>query len=190
MNRYAVLRASPEHCRRPARWALASLALCLLSGCGYQQSGAPVDASSGYQWKSLYREDIRSVAVPIFANRTYRRNLEFRLTKSIIDQLEADSPYKVMPRERADTLLEGEIISVDVKTISNSRAAIPQEQLLTIIVNFTWKDLRSGKILVQRRGYEQSAEYYPTLGEGQFYGAEKNVDRLALGIVQELQAEW
>ena len=32
--------------------------------------------------------------------------------------------------------------------------------------------------------------YYPTLGEGAFVGKQSGVERLAVGIVQELQAEW
>jgi hypothetical protein len=178
--------------KRSSRWthALVATALIGLGGCGYTQSGEPAADSSGYQWRSLYREDVSTVAVSIFGNRTYRRNFEFKLTKAIIDHLEADSPYKVVPRERADTILEGEVIAVDVKSISNSQAAIPQEQLLTIIVNFTWKDLRTGQILVERRGFEQSAPYYPTLGEGQFVAGQQNVERLALGIIQEMQADW
>ena len=87
--------------------------------------------------------------------------------------------------------MEGEILAVRVNTLSEDRlAAIPQEQLLDITVNFTWKDLRTGKILVSRRGWEQTATYYPTLGEGRFVGNESQVEKLAVAIVQELQADW
>ena len=48
--------------------------------------------------------------------------------------------------------LEGEITEVRVNTLSeDSRSAVPQEQLLAITVNFTWKDLRTGEILSQPR---------------------------------------
>ena len=57
-------------------------------------------------------------------------------------------------------------------------------------INFTWKDQRTGKILVDRRRFEQTTTYYPTLGEGQFVGSQENVERLALAIVQELEADW
>lgn len=175
--------------------------LAALAGCGYDQSGAsPHSTVGGYQWRSLYREDIRTVAVPIFTNRTFRRNLEFRLTDALIKQIEAHSPYKVVPREQADTVLEGEIVSVNLYTVSNDpRSALPQEQLYTIVVDFTWKDQRNGHILVERRGFiqrgvhfgfEQSASYYPTLGEGQFVGSQQDVEGLAVGISQELQADW
>jgi lipopolysaccharide assembly LptE-like protein len=171
---------------------------CLLAlgsgGCGvgtYQQSGSLQNAPAGYQWSSLYRGDVKSVAVPIFANKTFYRGFEFNLTKAVVNQLEGQSPYKVMPKERADTILEGEIERVHVRTISNSPFnSLPQEQLLEVTVNFTWKDLRSGRILARRHDFRQTAPYYPTLGEGQYTGEQQNLERLALAIVQELQAEW
>ena len=163
--------------------------LTLLTGCGYSSVGS--EPVGGYQWRSLYREDVKTVAVPIFASRDFHRGVEFSLTKALVTQLEAHSPYKVVPRERADTILEGEVISVKLDTLSSdSRTAIPQEQIYAVTVNFTWKDLRTGRILVERRNFQQTTPYYPTLGEGQFVGSQQAVERLALGIVQELQADW
>jgi outer membrane lipopolysaccharide assembly protein LptE/RlpB len=164
----------------------------ILSGCGYDHTGnfdAP--AKSGYQWHSLYRDDVQTVAVPIFTTRDFRRGVEFKLSKSVINQLEAHSPYKVVPRERADTILEGEISRVQVDNLSQSFAAgVPQEQQMVLTVNFIWKDLRSGKILMQRKNFQQTASFYPTLGEGEFVGTQQAVEKLALGIVQEMQADW
>ncbi len=96
-----------------------------------------------------------------------------------------------MPRDRADTVLEGEITDIFVRTFSlDPHVAVPQEQFYLVRVNFTWKDLRTGKILAERRRFEQTATFYPTLGEGQFVGSQQNVERLALAIVQEMQADW
>ena len=187
---------SPRRGGRPVRSVLFAVLfgvaiLPALPGCGYQQSGSGANAPAGYQWKSLYRGDVRTVAVPIFTNRTFYRGVEFNLTKAVAGQLEAQSPYRVAPREAADTVLEGEITRVRVRTLSeNPAAVVPQEQLLTVRVNFIWRDLRTGKILVERKDFEQAAPYYPTLGEGQFVGQQQNVERLGLAIVQELQATW
>ena len=162
--------------------------LLLLAGCGYHNNSG---SSDGYHWSSTYRRDVRTVAVPIFTSVSYQRGVEFALSKALVNQIEAHTPYKVVPRERADTILEGEIIQVGVNTLSEDRnAAIPQEQLLDITVNFTWKDLRTGRILVARRGWEQTASYYPTLGEGRAVGTQQAAERLALSIVQELQSDW
>jgi len=187
------LDAASARAGRPSH--VLTLLLLIFSGCGYQHGGneAPTTATSapGYHWSSIYRQDVRTVAVPIFSSRDYQRGVEFNLTKALINQIEAKTPYKVVSREHADTILEGEIVSVNVNTLSEDRfSAIPQEQLLDITVNFTWKDLRTGRILVSRRGWEQAASYYPTLGEGRATGTQSAAERLALAIVQELQADW
>jgi hypothetical protein len=184
--------------------ASASVALlaALLAGCGYSQAdygfgagGSAAAAQDGQDAKakrSLYPADVRTVAVPIFTNRTFERNVEFNLSKAVVNYIESNTPYKVVPKERADTILEGEITQIEIDTVSNSSTAggIPQEQLMTIRVNFTWKDLRNGRILTERRHFDQSGTYYPTLGEGRFVGEQQNVERLAVAIVQELQSDW
>jgi hypothetical protein len=166
----------------------------VLVGCGYTQGTGPsaaMPASSGYQWKSLYRPDVRTVAVPTFGNRSFRRGVEFGLTKALVNQLEATTPYKVVPREYADSILEGEILDIHLRTLApDVRTGLPQEQLYIVRINFTWKDQRTGKILVERRRFEQTSTYYPTLGEGQFVGSQESVERLALAIVQEMEADW
>jgi hypothetical protein len=172
---------------------LLPLTFCLLQGCGYQQSGSYSEASakSGYRWSSLYREDVRTVAVPIFTNKDFRRGVEFRLSKAVVSQLEAHSPYRVAPRESADTILEGEIVKMDITDLSRDvRANVPQESLYVITINFRWKDLRSGRILLERKNFTQTAPFYATLGEGEFVGAQESVEKLALAIVQEMQADW
>ena len=167
-------------------------AVLILCGCGYQRSGNyDKPPQGGYQWHSLYREDLQTVAVPIFGSRDFRRGVEFALSKAVVNQLEARSPYKVVSRERADTVLEGEVVRVEVDTLSRAyREAIPQEQMMTLTVNFIWKDLRTGRILLERKNFQQTAAFYPTLGEGEFVGTQQAVERLALGIVQEMQADW
>jgi len=166
------------------------LLLLTTGGCGYHLSGN-AEAEPGYHWPTLYRSDVHTVAVPIFGNRTFQQGMEFSLTKVVINQLEAQSPYKVVPKVRADTILEGEITGARLSTVSNSRSTgVPQEQIYSIIVRFTWRDLRTGKILAQRHDFEQTAPFYPTLGEDPSIGEQQNIERLGLAIVQELQADW
>src|SRR3954462_12433308 len=99
------------------------------SGCNYNNGYSSVGDESKnqwYQWRSLYREDIRTVAVPIFKNKDYRRGVEFSLSKAVVNQIEMRTPYKVVAREKADTILEGEIVDIRLHTLSEStRSAIP-----------------------------------------------------------------
>jgi hypothetical protein len=158
-------------------------ALLSVGGCGYQMMG--VDHAS------LYRQDIQTVAVPIFLNRTYRRGLETELTRSIIQQLEEHSPYKVVPKDRADTILEGEIVTAPIDLLNpDSNTGLPQEQQYTVVINFTWKNLRTGDILVQRKNFDQRESFFPTLGESSSVGSTNTIQQLALAVVNEMQADW
>ena len=190
--------------------AFPPLLLLALAGCGYQQSNLSADTfadselpasttrpsdaglppAGGYKWGTLYRGDVRTVAVPIFTNRTFYRGVEFGLSKAVVNQIEAQSPYKVVPRERADSVVEGEIVRVRTRMISEATTALPQEQLYLLTVDFTWKDLRTGREYVRRKNFEQTAPWYPLLGEGRFVAEQQSIERLGLAIVQELQAEW
>jgi outer membrane lipopolysaccharide assembly protein LptE/RlpB len=171
--------------------ALTLAAALSLTGCAGWSHNGTGSAESSYQWTSLYRQDVHTVAVPIFTNVSYSRGDEFALTKAVVTQLEQRTPYKVVDQSHADTILEGQITKVNKQTISSDRnSALPQEQLYIMTVNFIWKDLRSGKILCERRGFEWQAPFYPTLGEGQETGQLNTAEQLALQIVQELQADW
>ncbi|MDB5356438.1 MAG: hypothetical protein JWN24_2891 [Phycisphaerales bacterium] len=175
---------------RELSWIVAAFLALAASGCGYHMSGFGENDASFHN-KTLYRDDVRTVAVPIFTNRTLYPGVEMPLTKAVINQLEAQSPYKVVPQERADTILEGEITGVRISTTSNNRvSAVPQEQIYSLIVKFTWRDLRNGQIYTQQTGFEQTAPYYPTLAEDRWVGEQQNIERMALAIVQDLQADW
>ena len=161
------------------------------AGCGYNQSGGSNKLEGGYRWNSLYREDIQTVAVPIFTTKDFRRGVEFRLTEAVIKDLELHAPYKVVPKDRADSILEGEIIAVSIGTISKDfQTNLPREQQLVVQVDFVWKDIRTGRILAQRRNLQGQTTFYPSLGEGEFVGTQRAIERLALNIVQEMQADW
>jgi hypothetical protein len=166
-------------------WMLA--AICL-AGCGYESSDTTV---AGYHWKSIYRTDVRTVCVPIFQTKTFRRGVEFEVSDALVHEIEAFTPYKVVARDHADTILEGEVVSVRTSPLSLSEiTGTPQEELTSVVVNFTWKDLRSGKILVERKDFSQSTVYYPTLAEGEFVGTQSAAEKLAAGIVHEMEAAW
>src|ERR1700735_4624022 len=103
----------------------------ILSSCGYTSS------------RSQYNQSIRTVAVPIFTNKTFRREWEFRLTEAIDKNIESRTPYKVVDRKDADSLLTGEIETIQENVLTyRFQTDLPRETELTVAVNFTWKDLR------------------------------------------------
>ena len=72
--------------------------------------------------------------------------------------------------------------------------------MATLIVSFRWKDLRSGKILVDRPRFVHTIEYIPPVGEQYFSvrrgatkplaGSARTMNRMAERIVEEMEDDW
>jgi hypothetical protein len=146
--------------------------------------------SCGYSTRPLYNAGYRTVAVPIFSNKSFRREWEFRLTEAITKNIEARTPYKVASRDKADTVLTGEIVE-DTANVLTKRLGtnLPRETQFTVLVNFTWKD-RSGRVLVERKDFNRAATEIPQLGERAADAEQMAIERLAAAIVDQMQTEW
>lgn len=152
-----------------------------------------VNAGCSYTQKELFPAEVRSVAVPIFSNRSFYRGAEFDLTEALIKELELRTPYKVVKGQGADTLLEGTIMRVDQRTLSWTRdEGLPQEMEVRIEVDFVWKNARDGKVFKERRGFAAVARYIPTfpVNERLSAGQHAAVQKLATDIVSAMRADW
>ncbi|MFI4860804.1 MAG: LptE family protein [Phycisphaerales bacterium JB063] len=153
-------------------------AVSLLTGCGYSA-------------KELYPTQYHTVAVPNFENRTFYQGVEFELREAIIKEIEQRTPYKVVRTEgAADTLLEGVVVTIDSDSVSRTdQGGVPQEIELTVTVDFTWRDLRTGQILRGYEGFAAAGQYVPLRGVGEFYQTAQHraVQRLAEDIVSTMR---
>jgi len=106
----------------------------------------------GYTTKPQYPTNIHTVYVPIFKNLTLWRGIEFDLTRAVIREIEAKTPYKVVSNpDCADTELKGTIVSLNKNVINRNQLNEIREAETTLAVEITWKDLRSGEILSRPR---------------------------------------
>lgn len=148
-------------------------------------------AGCGYSAKPLYRTSVKTISVPIFRNKSYSRDWEFRLTEAICKNIEYRTPFKVTQGQRADTELTGEIITVDQDVLTRRfNLNLPRESQITVAVNFQWKDLRTGRILIKRGNFSRSATDIPQLGERAQDATQLAIERLAEAIVEQLQTEF
>lgn len=150
----------------------------LASGCGYRAGGP-------------YRSDIETVYVEIFGSREFRRDLEFMLTEAVKKRIAADTPYRVAPREKADTILSGEVLEVRQAAFApDFRSRQPRDKQLTLAVRLRWKDARSGRVLVEQPVELQAADYLPPAGETEEFAQERAVHAMARKIVEKLYEDW
>ena len=124
--------------RDRGRGALAALALAAsaVDGCGYTAvSTPPVGA-------------VRTVAVPLFDNRTFEPLLEARLTERVKSRLVSTGPWRLVNRPGvADLVIVGTVTGFGVTPVSFDETHSALEQRVTITVEVT----------AERRGREAGA---------------------------------
>jgi Lipopolysaccharide-assembly len=136
--------------RRPLRYPLLLLtaSALLLPSCNWDGNFTIL----GYTTKPQYPDHIRTIYVPIFKNPTLWRGLEFDLTRAVIREIEAKTPYKVVSSPScADSQLSGTIISLNKNVINRNQLNEIREAETTLAVEIVWKDLRTGEILSRPR---------------------------------------
>ena len=145
----------------------------------------------GYSTQRPFRTDIQTVHVEMFHSKEFRRELEFRLTESIVKRIEMDTPYRIVPRRRADALLTGEVLKVENRTFGKEfDTDLPREIGSTLAVRFRFQDLRSGEILVDRPRFLYQSSYIPPVGETFTQGMTRAMDGMAEQIVETLETDW
>jgi len=146
---------------------------------------------SGYTTGRPFPQHVRSVYVEMFDSKEFRRGIEFRLTEAVRKQLEMDTPYMNSARERADTILSGEVIEFRQAAFAGDfRTDLPREIGGVLIVSYRWKDQRTGKILSENPRLLYQVDRVPTVGETEFYALDLAVDGMARQIVNSMETAW
>jgi hypothetical protein len=150
--------------------ALGMLLAIGLTGCGYRAGGP-------------FRSDMHTVYVDMAGSKEFRRDLEFMLTEAVKKRIAIETPYKVAPREKADTILTMEVLEERQASIApDPKSRQPREQTLTLAVRVQWKDLRNGQSLVKPTQL-RAKDYLPQAGEKERLAQEQVADLVAHDII-------
>ena len=163
---------------RASASALILCTLIVVTGCGYTT-------------ERPFPANVRSVYVEMFQTRDFRRELEFRLTEAVVKRIEMDTDYRIAKRQRADTVLSGELLEVQQNTLGDDfRTALPRETSATYIIRFRWQDQRNGRILAERERLAYTTTYIRPVGESFFDGSVRGLDGAAQRIVEAMESPW
>lgn len=146
-----------------------------------------------YTAKQIFPKQYHSIAVPIFKNTTFYRGVEDDLAEALTKQLETRTPYAIASTHSAQTALSGTITSITQRRISRSgTGGLSQEIEIKITVNFIWKDLQTGKVILERKGFTAVGHYVPAHPVAEPFEVAQNqaVSRLANNIVNQMAGDW
>jgi hypothetical protein len=164
----------------------AVLATTMLGACAS-------DPGQGYAFSRPYRQDVQSISVPIFQNVTFLRGAEVRLTEGLIKELRRQTDWKVGDAAGAQTTLTGTITASELRASSLGRdTGLVEDQAVILTVDFEWKDVRTGKVLLSRRQFRASESFVPARGAGERIELAQNatIEALARDIVAEMRSSW
>jgi hypothetical protein len=124
---------------------LATAALAaLLPACSWQGGGH--FTILGYSTRPNYPDDVRTVRVPIFQNKTYRQGVEFELTQAVVEAIERYTPFKVVNCDGpADTELKGTIVMFTRQTTLGNQVNEARQAEVVLLLEVVWMDLRTGE---------------------------------------------
>lgn len=156
----------------------------------------------------LFRQEITSVHIPVFESDSYRRHLGEWLTEAVVKEVSLRTPYKVVGREEADSVLLGRLTG-DVKAI---RGYSPTDEGRivdsTLRIEVRWTD-RGGKPIGEpcsapvppglaaaaAAGSDPSRAsettlFLPEFGQSSATAQQQVVQKLAKQIVGMMEAPW
>lgn len=164
-------------------YAVMCLAFSALSGCGIFK---------GYSNKSLFPGNVKSVCLEMFDNQTFRRGIEYELSDALSKRIETETPYKIVSdRNRADTIISGQIVSIGESALSTERETgriLEKEVELIAVVN--WKNLNTGQLLINNQTVSSSASYSEYQMQDFKYGSSLAANKLARSIVELMEVKW
>jgi outer membrane lipopolysaccharide assembly protein LptE/RlpB len=131
------------------RAALIVAVAAILSGCGYGMRGT----LPGH---------LRTIAVPTFTNKTSEPGVENFLTRAVVEAFSTNGRLRVVAPETADSILDGEVTGYELQSVAFDPAANVRQYRLVVTMNLRYRDLKEEKLLFERRGYQERADFRVT----------------------------
>jgi outer membrane lipopolysaccharide assembly protein LptE/RlpB len=145
------------------------LVAILLAGCGYSTRGSLPD-------------HIKTVAVPIFKNRTLEPGVETAITSGVVNAFSSGGRVKVVPIDEADAILQGEVVGYSLDGLSFDTNANVRAYRLRLVLNVEFRDVRRSAMLWRQEGLSETSDF-------QVAGQVSDTIARGQGAVQQAAAE-
>jgi Lipopolysaccharide-assembly len=127
------------------------------AGCGYALTGRG----------SFLPAYIRTIGVPLFANRTKVPDVEIQITERVRGEFLGRGRYEIRPTgDNADAVLTGEVLSVTVDPSSFTADQIASRYIITMTARVELRDTRANAVLWEDPRLTFRQEYDAQSGTG------------------------
>jgi len=121
--------------------------------------GAVGLSACGYTVRGTLPSRIKTISVPIFANRTQQPGVEGFITRAIVEAFSTNGRLRLAPSDKADVILEGEIMQYSVAAIAFDQSANISVYRLVVSLNLKLRDVREKKLLFAEDNVREQADF-------------------------------
>jgi len=136
-------------------------------------------ASCGYSFRGNLPDHIKTVAVPVFTNRTAEPAIENWLTSAVVEAYAANGRLQVVKTAEADAILDGEVVGYSVQSIAYDNQANVRVYRLLVTMNIKLRDVRRNSVLFEQQGVREKSDFQILGAVSQTIGAEEGAVRSA-----------
>jgi outer membrane lipopolysaccharide assembly protein LptE/RlpB len=118
----------------------------LLAGCGYSMSGN-------------LPPEIKTVAVPVFRNRTFLPGIENTLTSAVARAFANSGRLRLTSMEEADSVFEAEVLSYLLQETAFTVSENVTDYRVLVTLNVVFRDRRANRVLWQAEALTDKADF-------------------------------
>jgi hypothetical protein len=154
-----------------------------LSGCSYSPNPA------------LFPVHLKTIAVPIFQNRTTQPALDEEATTAIVNRFIRDSKLRVVAESEADLVVSGSVTAYKNAVFGFNAAEQAQEYQVAVTLSVTARDRVKNRELWKDDTLVRTANYFVTSVGGQAPQTEADarasaIDKLVDAILNRTVENW
>jgi hypothetical protein len=150
----------------------------LASGCG------------PYSFSGSASTHIKTIAVPVFEDRTAEFGVKERLSNAIIDEFTRDNTLKIADRRVADSVLLGTLLGVRESAGVYNQEESVQEIRVTLLVQLKYEDLKKRKTVWEAQ-MSQFGSYSPRAASSSRQSAiDEAIRKIANEVRNKTVSDW
>ena len=160
---------------------IAALIICLsplfFTSCGF------------YSFSGSLAPHLKTIAIPLFDDRTAEFGIKEELTDALIDEFTRDNTLKIADRNEADIVLQGTIVSLNDRAGAYDQQETVQDIRVYLTVNIKCEDMVKRNTLWEER-LTQWGTYEPSSPDARIEGVAEAIEKLTSDILNKTVAGW
>ena len=120
---------------------------------------AATSGGCGYSLQGNLPDHLKTVSVPVFKNLTTESGAETTITAAVINAFTSNGRLKVVSRDNADSVLDGELTGYQVQSLTYDSRLNLRSYRLTVTMNVRFRDLRRTELLWQENGLVENVSF-------------------------------